>query len=416
MGYIQILGAGECGLPLAYRLQRAGLPVTLIAARDATAVLNGTVTSTQVKFPATLDLEAAAGMGHWRSRAPEILGIRLTTVVDGRRVLGWTGFFTRPAQSVDQRTVFARWLTDYVEAGGDLEIAAPSLTELDRRAAEYDLTVVTRALGELADCFPDDPAWPVAKEPARRLAVFYLEGVAADPDNLGTYASLPGLGEVISYPGLTGAPGSERCCEILLIEALPGGPLDVFDPGDSPSDRLRRVVRLLGSQLPADLADRYREAELTDAGATLTGAVRPMVRRPVAMLPSGRAVLGGGDVVCRMDPAGAQGANSAAHCGDAYATAILARPAGPFDRSWMESVATPWLTGTAHPAARWTAAVLDPSAEMRQLMLAAQDDPVLADAFADSFARPADALLGSLRAVMPPADAGDDGSVHAGRR
>lgn len=287
MGYIQILGAGECGLPLAYRLQRAGLPVTLIAARDATAVLNGTVTSTQVKFPATLDLEAAAGMGHWRSRAPEILGIRLTTVVDGRRVLGWTGFFTRPAQSVDQRTVFARWLTDYVEAGGDLEIAAPSLTELDRRAAEYDLTVVTRALGELADCFPDDPAWPVAKEPARRLAVFYLEGVAADPDNLGTYASLPGLGEVISYPGLTGAPGSERCCEILLIEALPGGPLDVFDPGDSPSDRLRRVVRLLGSQLPADLADRYREAELTDAGATLTGAVRPMVRRPVAMLPLG---------------------------------------------------------------------------------------------------------------------------------
>ncbi|MGW5383650.1 styrene monooxygenase/indole monooxygenase family protein [Nocardia sp. NPDC003963] len=406
MGYIQILGAGECGLPLAHRLLRAGRPVTLVATRDAEAVLNGTVTSTQVKFPATLDLETAAGLGHWTGEAPEIRGIRLSAVMDGQRILGWTGRFTRPAQSVDQRTVFARWLTDYVDAGGELEIADPRMAEIDRRAAGYDLTVITRASGELAACFPAEPGWPAPDRPARQLAVLYLEGVAPDPDDLGTYVSLPGLGEVISYPGLTGAPGSERRCEMLLIEAMPGGPLDTFDAYESPSERLRRAVRLLETYLPGDLADRYRAAELTDAGATLTGAVKPAVRRPVGTLPSGRPVLGGGDVVCRMDPGGAQGANNAAHCAEAYAAAILACPDGPFDRSWMVSAATPWLTGTAHHAARWTAAVLDPTVEMQQFMQAAQHDSALADAFADTFARPADMVRFTAARNTDPAPLG----------
>ncbi|WP_280401025.1 styrene monooxygenase/indole monooxygenase family protein [Nocardia carnea] len=390
MGNIQILGAGECGLPLAHRLLRGGQAVTLVTARDAGAVLNGTVTSTQVKFPATLDLEEAAQLGHWRSRAPEIPGIRLTVVMDAQRILEWTGRFTRPAQSVDQRTVFARWLTDYVDAGGVLEIADPSTADVEQRAARADLTVVTRASGELAACFPADTGWPAAAGPARQLAVFYLDGVPADPDDLGTYVSLPGLGEIISYPGLTGAPGRERRCEMLLIEAMPGGPLDVFADHPGPVERFHRAVRLLESVLPADLADRYRDAELTDGGAATAGAVTPAVRRPVGTLPSGRPVLGGGDVVCRMDPGGAQGANNAAHCAAAYATAILARPDGPFDRAWMSSAAQPWLTGVAHPAARWTAAILAPPAELQQLMAAAQGDPALANAFADTFARPAD--------------------------
>lgn len=389
METIRILGAGECGLPLAHRLLRAGLPVTLTAARDAATVLNGTVTSTQVKFAPTLDLEEAAGLGHWRTRAPEIRGIRLAMVMEGQRVLAWTGRFGRPAQSVDQRTVFARWLTDYVDAGGELEIAELTTAELEHRAARADLTVVTRATAEQAAYFPVDTGWPAAG-PARQLAVFYLDGVTADPDDLGTYVSLPGLGEIISYPGLTGAPGQERRCEMLLIEALPGGPLDVFTAQDSPDERLRRAVRLLGSVLPADLADRYRAAEPTDGGASAIGAVTPRMRRPVGTLPSGRPVLGGGDVVCRMDPGGAQGANSAAHCAATYAAAISARPAGPFDRAWMDSAAAPWLAGTAHPAAHWTAAVLAPPPEMQQFMLAAQGDPTLANAFADTFARPAD--------------------------
>ncbi|GAA5079909.1 styrene monooxygenase/indole monooxygenase family protein [Nocardia iowensis] len=390
MRRVQVLGAGECGLPLAHQLLRGGVAVNLVTDRTVEAVLSGSVTSTQIKFPATLDLEFNAGLGVWRATAPAILGIRFTMVVDAEPALGWAGRFSRPAQSVDQRTVFARWLTDYVVAGGHLDVTNLTLADLGRRTAEYDLTVVTRASGELAACFPDDSAWTVPAEPMRRLAVLYLDDVQPDPDDLGTYIALPGHGEIISYPGLTGPPGHERRCEMMLIEALPNGGLDIFSTNSSAVERLRQAKKLFARYLPAALADRYRHAELTDGGATLVGAVLPRMRKPVGTLPSGVPLLGGGDVVCRMDPGGAQGANNAVHCAFAYSEAILSNATSGYDRTWMAQAAQPWLTNVATPAARWTMAVLDPPPSVQALMQAAQSDVALADAFAETFARPAD--------------------------
>ncbi|WP_327096205.1 hypothetical protein OIE68_40795 [Nocardia vinacea] len=410
---IQILGAGECGLPLALRLRHSGIPVTLVTDRDAAAVLSGSVTSTQLKFQPTLDLESRAGLGIWRSIAPRVQGIRFSLVVDGNLVSGWAGRLSEPAQSVDQRTVFAHWLADFAATGGDLEVAELSVPQLDRRTAEYDLTVVTRASRDLAACFPADPSWSVPTAPMRRLAVLYLDGVEPDPDGLGNYTALPGHGEIISYPGLTGPPGQERRCEMLLFEGLPGSGLDVF-AHTVPAERLPRAEHLLRQYLPAALADRYRNAELTDGGATLVGAVPPTMREPIGTLPSGALVLGGGDVVCRMDPGGAQGANSAAHCAAQYSAAILVNPTGPFDRAWMTSAAQPWLTAIAHPAARWTMAILDPPPAVRELMQAAQHDTALADAFAETFVRPANMVkfAAAAPAESPDADAYVDTAPH----
>ncbi|MEV5835327.1 styrene monooxygenase/indole monooxygenase family protein [Nocardia sp. NPDC052112] len=410
---IQILGAGECGLPLALRLRHSGVPVTLVTDRDAAAVLSGSVTSTQVKFQPTLELESRAGLGVWRSSAPRIQGIRFNLVIDRNLVSGWAGRFSEPAQSVDQRTVFAHWLAEFAAVGGSLEIAELSVPQLDRRAAEFDLTVVSRASRDLAACFPADASWSVPTEPMRRLAVLYLDGVEPDPDGLGTYIALPGHGEIISYPGLTGPPGQERRCEILLFEGVPDRGLDAF-ANTVPAERLPRAAHLLQWYLPAALADRYRNAELTDGGATLVGAVGPTMREPIGTLPSGALVLGGGDVVCRMDPGGAQGANSAAHCAAQYSAAILGNPTGPFDRAWMTSAAQPWLTAIAHPAARWTLAVLDPPTAVRELMLAAQDDTTLADAFAETFVRPANMVgfAAAASAGYPEPDAHVETAPH----
>ncbi|MBF6439136.1 styrene monooxygenase/indole monooxygenase family protein [Nocardia cyriacigeorgica] len=390
MAQIQVIGAGECGLPLALRLLRGGHELTLVTDRDADAVLAGTVTSTQVKFARTVALESAAGLDHWASTAPAIAGIRFTMAVDRTAVAGWAGRFTTgPARSVDQRTVFARWLGDVEAEGGRVEIADLPLTELDRRAGAQDLTVVARASRELAACFPADTTLTLPNQPVRRLAALYLDGVEPDPEGLGMYVALPGLGEVVSTAALTGAPGRERRCHTLMFEAHPGGGLDVFDAAGTPAERLRTALDLLDRHFPAALAARFRDAELTDAGATIAGAVIPALRHPVGTLPSGQPVLGGGDVVCRMDPGGAQGANSAAQCAAYYAAAVLDSPGDGFDATWMAAAAKPWLTDIARPAALWTMTLLDPPAALQKLMDAAQYDSRLADLFAETFIVPA---------------------------
>lgn len=389
MTKVRVLGAGECGTLLARRLLDGGVPVTMVTDRGVEAVLSGTVASTQVKFPTTLDPAIEAGLNMWRSTAPRIRGIRFTMAVDRAPVAEWVGRFTRPAQSVDQRTVFTRWLTDYVAAGGDLRVVDLSPDDIDRTAGDYDLTIVTRGGREVAEWFPVDPAWSASGAPERHMLALYLDGVEPDPDELGLFVTLPGLGEVISCPTLTGPPGRERRCDTLLIAARPGTELDGFTLYSTTVDRLIQGLTLLERHLPPALAYRFRNAELTDAGGTLVGGVTPRMRRPVGTSPSGALLLGGGDMVCRMDPPGSQGVNSAVYCGFHYSAAILRNPDGPFDRSWMEETASEWLTEAAYPAARWTGAMLEPPREIQDLIPAAQQDSRLADMLAETFARPA---------------------------
>ena len=64
---------------------------------------------------------------------------------------------------------------------------------------------------------------------------------------------------------------------------------------------------------------------MTDAQATLSGRLTPVVRRPVARLPSGRSVLGLADAVVLNDPITGQGSNTAAKSADVYLRDILAR-------------------------------------------------------------------------------------------
>jgi hypothetical protein len=110
-----------------------------------------------------------------------------------------------------------------------------------------------------------------------------------------------------------------------------------------------------------------------------------------------------------MDPGGAQGANNAVHCAFQYLHRILERADGPFDRDWMEKTTRPWLTGVAYPAARWTATVLDPPPPVQAMMLAAQNDAALANAFANTFARPTDLIAPSQEGARLPVKTGADG-------
>ena len=91
-------------------------------------------------------------------------------------------------------------------------------------------------------------------------------------------------------------------------------------------------------------AERCRDIALTDDNGILAGRFAPTVRKPVATLPSGRKVLGMGDVVVLNDPITGQGSNNAAKCADTYLRSILARGNGDgnrdgngaFDAAWMQ--------------------------------------------------------------------------------
>jgi flavin-dependent dehydrogenase len=77
-------------------------------------------------------------------------------------------------------------------------------------------------------------------------------------------------------------------------------------------------------------AARCAQGQLTDEHAALSGRFTPGVRQPVAMLPSGRRLLGMADAVVLNDPITGQGSNSAIKCCQIYLDAILRQGDGPF--------------------------------------------------------------------------------------
>jgi 2-polyprenyl-6-methoxyphenol hydroxylase-like FAD-dependent oxidoreductase len=176
-------------------------------------------------------------------------------------------------------------------------------------------------------------------------------------------------------------------CEILFFEAIPGGPLDVFEVAGSPQEHLARTKELLAAFLPWE-AERAADARLTDAQATLTGRLTPTVRRPIGRLRSGRPVLGLADAVVLNDPITGQGANSAAKSADAYLHAILDRDDLAFDEAWMvDTFERVWEYQGA--VTGWTNMFLgEPAPHVGKLLGAAGDSPDIASRIADGFNHP----------------------------
>ena len=133
----------------------------------------------------------------------------------------------------------------------------------------------------------------------------------------------PGAGEYFHMPAytLTGP------CDVLLVEAVPGGPFDIFTDRPSPAEHLRRLRAMLLEHFPWE-GELYAHAEPTDARASLVGAFPGTVRRPYAEVAPGSHVFGIGDVVVVNDPISGQGANNAAHAAGMYLEALRLSMAG----------------------------------------------------------------------------------------
>jgi hypothetical protein len=386
---ILIVGAGQSGLQLGLCLRERDYDVTVMSARTPDEIRNGWVTSTQCMFYTALSHEREHGLNLWDKVAPEIIGQGLCLAApDSSRVLDWIADWDQPAQSIDQRVKMARWLELFEERGGNVIIHGVTTADLNSLAGMYDLVIVAAGKGELVQLFDRDAEHSPYTEPQRTLAAAYLHGMTGRPERPGRdvwFSVHPGICELIAIPGYT----LSGDCDILYLSTIPGGPADRWSDRPSPGEQYRRMRDVLREYLPWEY-DRIKNAELTDQRGTMTGAVSPVVRRPVGELPSGAPVLGMADVVAVNDPVTGQGSNNASKCAETYFQSIVEHGDGVFDRAWMQRTFDSFWNHVQH-ATRFTNTLLQPMPEhIQQIFGVAQENPVVAKRFVEGMNNPAD--------------------------
>ncbi|MFI1963848.1 styrene monooxygenase/indole monooxygenase family protein [Streptomyces pathocidini] len=381
---VAVVGAGQAGVQLALGLRRSGHHVTLVSNRTAQQILAGRVTSTQIMFGDSMEIERRHALDLWQKDAPEIEGLSFTVADAAEKVIDFEARLEAPAQSVDQRVKIAAWLGLFTDAGGTLRIAEADTALLEELTADHDLVLVAAGKGELSRIFPRDDAHSPFEGPQRTAAITYVHGLRPRESFVACSANLmPGVGEYFIVPALT----KSGPCDCLFLNGIPGGPLDRFSAVADPEEHLALTKELLRAHLPWE-AERAEEAVLTDPGGVLAGRVAPVVREPVATLPSGRKVLGVADVLVLNDPLTGQGSNSAAKCADLYLREILAQGDRPFDEQWMRSTYAKFWDYARH-VVRWTNGLLPPPPDhVVTLLDAAQRLPSLAGQVAAGFNHP----------------------------
>ncbi len=376
---VAVVGAGPAGTALAVGLLRAGHQVTLVSDRGPAEVRSGRVMSSQITFESALAAEAALGVSDLLPEAPPITEMAYA----GRRADGSVAAFRTPlstaARSIDQRVRLPLLLDEVARLGGRVDVRSATPDDLVGLAAEHDLVVVCSGRGGLAELFEIDAARTPYEAPQRVAALSYLQGVEVGDDL--RYHAVDGVGECFSCPAVT-VTGP---CRIVVVEGVPGGPLDCWDDVATSDDQLERLRGVLVEHFPDEAARWTDTTALVDDQAWLHGRFRPVVRHPVGRLPDGSPVLGMADVVVLNDPVTSQGANNAIKSAASYLEAIDGYD-GPLDEAWMERAFDRFWRGWAQYATTWTGAWLQPLAPHQwRVLQQAGDHPDLASVVASGF-------------------------------
>ncbi|MHB1468573.1 MAG: styrene monooxygenase/indole monooxygenase family protein [Solirubrobacteraceae bacterium] len=387
MSKISIVGAGQAGLQLGIGLLDAGHEVTVVSNRTPREIAEGRVSSSQCMFDAALQHERRLGLNLWDERCPRVEGISLAVPAPegAAKAIDWAARLDAPAQSVDQRLKMPRWMDELERRGGTLLVEEAQLGDLERYAQESELVIVAAGKGEVARLFERDPARSPYEVPQRALALTYVTGMTPRPEYSAVCFNLiPTVGEYFVFPALT----TSGECEIMVFEGIPGGPMDCWGSVTSADEHLQLSRSLLERFLPWE-AERCGDLRLTDELGTLTGRITPVVRQPVARLPSGDAVLGIADAVVLNDPLTGQGSNSAAKCAEIYLQSINERRGRPFDEPWMRRTFERYWRDYAQWVVAWTNSMLrPPRPHISRLMAAAAQSPSLAATIAGGFDDP----------------------------
>jgi 2-polyprenyl-6-methoxyphenol hydroxylase-like FAD-dependent oxidoreductase len=380
---IAIVGAGISGLHLALRLQQAGVTTKVYAERAAEEVAAGRPLSLPVRFGSTRRRERELGITHWDGAENDTHGVNL--VAPGDPGIHFFGRLDEPASGVDLRFYLPRLTADYLERGGHVEVMTPDAAAIDRVSRDHDLVVVASGRTARTGLFPRDPARSPYTEPQRILTAGLFHGIA--PTEPGwIHFQVSEAGEIFSTRILT----ADGPVHGMVVEALPGGPLEPLAAYDHAGDAagFEKTLLALVAEYAPELRERITSGEfgIVRPGDVIQGGITPTVRRGWTTLPSGRLALALGDAWVVNDPLTGQGANLGSRC--AFELAELIVGGGPFDAAFAERAAGR-LWRAAEPVVAWSNLNIGPPPEhLAEIFVAATADQTVADAFVTNFNRP----------------------------
>ncbi|GGE10656.1 Dehydrogenase (flavoprotein) [Gemmobacter megaterium] len=384
-----IVGGGQSGLMVAIGLLKAGHQVRVVQNRTGEEIANGKVLSSQCMFSNSVQHERDLGIDFWSDSCPPVQGINFIVPhpeKPGEKLIDWTGKLDKNAYAVDQRVKMPRWLEEFQKLGGQLVIKDAGIAELETFAREDDLVIVASGKGEIGQLFTRDPDRSPFDKPQRALALTYVTGMTPRaPHSAVEFNLIPGVGEYFVFPSLT----TTGPCEIMVLEGIPGGPMDCWADVKTPEQHLEKSLWVLKTFLPWEY-ERSKGCELTDPNGILAGRFPPTVRHPVATLPSGRKVLGLGDAVCLNDPITGQGSNNASKAAAVYLQCILSHGERAYDEAFMRATFERFWD-YAQWVVRWTNMMLQPPPPfVLEIMGTACAVPELAQRMANAFDDPRD--------------------------
>jgi flavin reductase (DIM6/NTAB) family NADH-FMN oxidoreductase RutF/2-polyprenyl-6-methoxyphenol hydroxylase-like FAD-dependent oxidoreductase len=385
MKRIAIIGAGQSGLQLAIGLLDAGYEVTLVSDRSPDEIRTGRVMSSQCMFDSALQTERDLRLNLWEQDCPRVEVISFTVPgPGGQKAIDWAARLDNYAQAVDQRIKMPRWMTEFEARGGHLMIAEAQISDVESCAGSHDLVVIATGRRNLGRLFERDASRSPYQAPQRALALTYVKNMAPRGASCAVCFNLiPRVGEYFVFSALT----VSGPCDIMVFEGVPGGPMDCWADAQTPEQHLAKSKWILETFLPWE-AERCANIELTDNQGVLSGSLTPVVRRPVASLPSGRKVLGLADVVVLNDPITGQGSNNAAKSADIYLKCIIEQAERPANQEWMEQTFDRYWTGYARWVTEWTNLVLRPTPHVLNILESSARLPAVAAAFANGFDDP----------------------------
>lgn len=388
MRKILIVGGGQAGLQLGLTLLQHAYDVTLMTARTADEVRNGRAMSNQIQFPSSLQYEHEHGLG-FTDTVPEYVTTWQNRFAGGGGIPGyqWSGRFRKDpgALCVDERLKMSAWQRMFEERGGRVIIHPVTSSDLDAMTRMFDLVVVAAGHSGLAEMFPANPGYELSNVSANGVMLAYVHVDEDAETGLGEVHLLPEVGYFVVMPAIS-VTGP---CKLIYLCGPTTGPLGSWPERIRPTEHLALILETLRNH-DSEQYERFREATLADRRAVAVDYSQPVVRHPVATLPSGGKIMGLGDTVLVTQPNMAQEVNNAYKSAEIAFNNILAHGNRPFDEEFMLRCFSEFWDYARHMAGSVGTALSAPSPALMELFAAAAMYKEIADRFVDGFDDPTD--------------------------